>query len=164
MTLLQDNVWYVELPSGYDRVVFNDNASDQTDDISIPATGMLYNDDTKQWTAYGTSQPITQPTDPVSGKYVILNCSACNKGDECWYIWTWEGNEEGEWIGATDYSSPSAMRYESDKLKSNIIFVRMNPDGAPSWGSKWNQTGNLTFTNGKTYTITGWGGDYLEVQ
>ena len=164
MTLLQDNVWYVELPSGYDRVVFNDNASDQTDDISIPATGMLYNDDTKQWTAYGTSQPITQPTNPVSGKYVILNCSACNKGDECWYIWTWEGNEEGEWIGATDYSSPSAMRYESDKLKSNIIFVRMNPDGAPSWGSKWNQTDNLTFTNGKTYTITGWGGDYLEVQ
>ena len=56
------------------------------------------------------------------------------------------------------------MRYESDKLKSNIIFVRMNPDGAPSWGSKWNQTDNLTFTNGKTYTITGWGGDYLEVQ
>ena len=110
----------------------------------------------------------TQPTDPTnptdpdpSGNYLILNCSACNLGNECWYIWTFDDGQEGTWVGASDYSNPAAMRFEN--LKANINIVRMNPEGAPSWDSKWNQTDDLKFVNGKTYTITGWGGTYLDV-
>ncbi len=28
----------------------------------------------------------------------------------------------------------------------NLIFVRTNPDGAPSWTNKWNQTGDITIS------------------
>ena len=39
----------------------------------------------------------------------------------------------------------------------------MDPNGAtiPSWDTVWNKTDDLTTQPGKTFTTTGWSGEYM---
>ena len=50
MTSVGNNIWKVEVPDGYNMVVFNDNTWRQTKDISIPGKGMVYRNGS--WEAY----------------------------------------------------------------------------------------------------------------
>lgn len=156
MTNVGSNVWRVEVPDGYNMVVFNDGGTNQTDDISMQL-GKVYNDQTQQWTSYaGGDEPVTTPTTPVSGG-VTLNPGKCNTGDEVWYAWTW-GSGEGQWIKG----SASGSNYTFSGVDSNIIFVRMNGDN-PNWDNVWNKTDDLTTQMGGTYTISDWGGNGMMV-
>lgn len=60
MTLVKDNVYSCELPTGYDTVIFNDG-SVQTADLSIPTDGKnlyTYNaDGTGEWSVYSIPAP-----------------------------------------------------------------------------------------------------------
>ena len=60
MTLVKDNVYSCELPTGYDTVIFN-NGSAQTADLSIPTDGSncyTYNSDgAGEWSVYSIPAP-----------------------------------------------------------------------------------------------------------
>ena len=60
MTDLGNKVWRVEVPSGYDSVVFNDNGSNQTDDIAMQGYGKIYKNGS--WSTYSGGGEVTTPT------------------------------------------------------------------------------------------------------
>ena len=112
-----------------------------------------------------------------SSAEVFLQPGSCNTGDEEWWAYTWTEpvvvtDEQG---GST--TLPGTQTWTQGSTTDNvtwsfdldgstgydIIFVRMNPNGAnkPSWDAKWNQTDDLTLMNGSTYVITGWGSDKM---
>ena len=88
---------------------------------------------------------------------VYLNAAACTKGDEVWYAWTWNNDNDGKWLLGT--AGENGL-LSFGPAKNNIKFVRMNPVGAPSWdeGVKWNATVDLSTQGfiGKTFTLNGW--------
>lgn len=108
-------------------------------------------------TQAATAAP-TQPATQEQNKTVRLNAAGYDSDRAVFYAWTWNGTGEGHWVQA-DSSSYDAAHIYFKNLDSKVIFVRMNPNGAPSWDAKWNQTGNLDTQYGGTYTITGWGLD-----
>ncbi len=88
--------------------------------------------------------------------------SAYTEGNAVWYAWTWSTTSDSEWIQLTQIkSTTSGKKYKFNYVptKPYVIFVRMNPNASqvPSWGAKWNQTGDQDVVDGRTYTITGWG-------
>ena len=103
---------------------------------------------------------------------VYLSPGPCNTGDEVWYAFTWTedvvvADENGNTTtipGTSTWTGSSAVNdgvFEFDVDGStgyNIIFVRMNPNGAnvPSWDASWNQTDDLSLMVDATYTISGW--------
>ena len=101
------------------------------------------------------TQPAVTPTQPhIPTGGVILNASATNTGDEAWYAWTWEPDQEGRWVkGSGDVS---AIVFED--LDTMVIFIRANPEMDIDWhnGSVWNQTDDLTVIAGSTYVTSGW--------
>ena len=73
---------------------------------------------------------------------------------------------DGEaWVTMKRVSGETAAVFEATapgtgKNYSNVIFVRMNPNGAEhNWNSKWNQTGNLTYDGeNNCFTPSSWDG------
>ena len=88
---------------------------------------------------------------------VYLNAANCTSGDEIWYAWTWNNQNDGKWVMGT--MQGNLLKFAP--AKNNIIFVRMDPNSSsvvPSWGAAWNQTGDLSTVGyiGKTFTVN-WG-------
>jgi hypothetical protein len=77
-------------------------------------------------------------------------------GDAVWYAWNWSNDNDGEWVRGVKYDDNGTYAFFYNSSKTGILFVRMNPSGAPAWTAKYNQTGNLTASDGATYTITKW--------
>ena len=77
------------------------------------------------------------------------------QGNEVWYAWTWSTADDGIWVKGINTTTRGKFLFTP--VKEKIKFVRMNPNGAPSWDSNvaWNQTGDETVT-GDTYTLKGW--------
>ncbi len=101
-------------------------------------------------------------------KSVFLNVpSEYAASNALWYAYTWSTGTDSEWIEGTllekDANNNRKYQFNYNPSKTNVIFVRMNPYGSniPSFddGTKWNQTENWSFVEGRTYTITGWGLD-----
>ena len=102
---------------------------------------------------------------------VYLNAAACSTGDEVWYAWTWNNDDDGKWLQGIVVED-NVLKFVP--AKNNIIFARMNPaaSNVPSWDARWNQTGNLSTQGyiGKTFTVNwgyngaidgSWGGDVI---
>ena len=75
MTLVKDNVYKCDISGDYNMIIFN-NGGTQTDDLSIPAAGQIYDYSTGQWSPYDgpTPDPTTpNPTTPtpVPGDKVV---------------------------------------------------------------------------------------------
>lgn len=62
----------------------------------------------------------------------------------------------------SDYMTKTGNFYQGELPTdySQVIFVRLNPEGAINWESKWNQTDDLVVPETENlYTISDWGGD-----
>ena len=137
---------------------WNVNIWNQTDDIVVQKNGTYRLTDWNSGTMLGewasSPQPVTNPD--TTGDYVILNATVCNTGEEQWYAWTWNTNEEGVWITPSN-SDPSALRF--DNVRGNILFVRKDPASAgdPQWNVNiWNQTSDIVVQKNGTYRLTDW--------
>ncbi len=89
---------------------------------------------------------------------VYLNPGVTSTGDEIWYAWTWNNDNDGKWLLGTPQAG-GILKF--GPAKNNIIFARMNPaaSNVPSFdGATWNRTGDLSTVGymGKTFTLYGW--------
>lgn len=74
MERVAGNIWKIELPNKYDRIIFNNGGQLKTGDLIIPTDGTnLYNPSTKTWTVFN-------PDDPILSSY-YLRGSFNNLGD-----------------------------------------------------------------------------------
>ena len=159
MTSLGNNEYRVEVPSDATYVIFNNNGSSQTDDLTI-SRGKIYKNGS--WVDYNPTDDPTDPTDPVGDNVVYLNDSAIGTGTERYAVYVWKSESDSQWISMT---SAGTNLYQATVPSgyTNIIFCRMN--GATtdnSWSNVWNQSNDLTFSSSQNlYTATGWGSSNL---
>lgn len=127
-----------------------------------------------KWTVSGATQSgntftitgnatITANFKEKTGTTLYLKTGVWNEAGAWFAAYTWNGSQE-MWYKLEPVSEGSDIySFENEKGYSNIIFVRVNPandfddisDG--NWTGKWNQTGDLTITNGNNmYTMTDW--------
>ncbi len=52
MTADGDNIYSINVPAGNDMIIFNNGSGTQTDDLSIPGAGYLYDGATDKWEEY----------------------------------------------------------------------------------------------------------------
>ena len=102
-----------------------------------------------------TSNYECDNSQPIS---VYLNPGITSTGDEIWYAWTWNNDNDGKWLLGTPQAG-GILKF--GPAKNNIIFARMNPaaSNVPSFdGATWNRTGDLSTVGymGKTFTLYGW--------
>ena len=94
-------------------------------------------------------------------KTVYLDASAVSQQGNVWYAWSFPSNGEGKWYAGTP--SGNKLAFNVPKYNGMIVFVRMNPNGAPSWNSgiALNQTQDLSVQWDGTYVITDLGGNRM---
>lgn len=94
-------------------------------------------------------------TAPINYNAFYLDPHGVTDEGNVWYVWAWTAGGNGSWYAPTE--SDDVIGFRVPDFKDNIIFVRMNPNGAPSWdnGVKLSQTNNLDLTGhiGGTYVI-----------
>ncbi len=144
------------------KFVFRKAGSSSTSSLSsAEAWGTITESTTKNYEIFnnGTAPLIVNSiaipegftTDAAGTDVVLFRTSGYNADGAVWYAWTWN-TDDGVWVAEADGKFTG--------LKSNVIFVRMDPEGAPNWDNEWNRTGNLVVEPGKTYFINSWdGGD-----
>lgn len=119
-------------------------------------------DATYKITGWGDSNGMTVDVTNPTYKPVYLDASAVTEDGNVWYAWSYASGGNGSWVeGAL---SGGKYTFEVASVKDQIIFVRMNANGAPSWdsGIKLNQTNDLTVREGGTYVITSLGTNNME--
>ena len=83
-----------------------------------------------------------------------LNPDAIKTGEEDWLAWTWsEGKDDGTLV------TPS-YDLTFTGLKDKVVFARVEKGTTEfgyDWCNVWNQTDDLTVTDGATFKLTGWG-------
>lgn len=101
------------------------------------------------------SDKFTVDVTPPNHNAVYVDPSAVTDEGNVWYAWAWATGGNGSWYPATQ--SGDELGFSIPSIKENIIFVRMNPNGAPSWdnGVKLSQTNNIGIVGhiGGTYII-----------
>ena len=55
MTKIGGNVWRYQLPKSYANIIFSQNGQSQTQDLTFPGAGYIYNNSTGKWDIYDTS-------------------------------------------------------------------------------------------------------------
>ena len=156
-------VYKAEIPSDVTGIVFNGGGT-QTEDI----TSGIY--DGAHWYAKAVSEnkysvgvvseptptqaPTQAPTEAPKNT-LTLNAGMWDK-DGARFAAYFFGNGD-KWVDMT--GSNGTYTVEVPDGYTSVIFCRMN--GATTennWNNKWNQTGDLTVSDGigKTYNITGW--------
>ena len=102
-----------------------------------------------------SSNKFSVDVTPPNHNTVYLDPSVVTDEGNVWYAWAWATGGNGSWYPATQ--SGDELGFSIPSIKENIIFVRMNPNGAPSWdnGVKLSQTNNLGIVGhiGGTYII-----------
>lgn len=85
MTDIGGNIWRYEYPKNFANIIFSQNGSNQTSDLSFPGKGYCYNNKTKEWYIYDTSPLQVQyfKTDMESPQYngVGITLSALGEGE-----------------------------------------------------------------------------------
>ena len=92
-------------------------------------------------------------TAPVNFNAFYLDPSVVTDPDDVWYVWAWTTGGNGSWYAPTQ--SDDVIGFRVPDFKDNIIFVRMDPNGAPTWNGSV-QTNDLSLLGhvGGTYVIT----------
>ena len=150
MESVGNNIYRAEIPSGgYDMVIFNNNRSPQTGDLTIPGDGYIYRYNATindyEWALY-TTEPVTEPetepetepvTDPGSEPVPV---DAPNND-----IYVVSGNYrlfEESWIADPN---ENVMNYYSDGLyRITLENVEYDPDAIYSFKV-------VRFLNGESY-------------
>ncbi|MBQ8538989.1 MAG: starch-binding protein [Ruminococcus sp.] len=128
MTLVKDNVYKCDISGDYNMIIFN-NGGTQTDDLSIPAAGQIYDYSTGQWSPYDgpTPDPTTpNPTTPtpVPGDKVVYCKDSAGWGSVKIYMWSGSGtSNNGAWPGVAMTSiGDNVYQYNITGDWNNVIF------------------------------------------
>ena len=81
---------------------------------------------------------------------VVLDASAVDTGYVDWRAWTWTGDNEGYWVGATG-TSAADITYVG--LEENVVFAYFTPGSNNGWDGKIGQTTDLV-VSGSTFTLS----------
>ena len=144
------------------KFAFREAGSTSTSSLSGTVDfGMISSETTKNYEIYndGTAplfvRSITGPTGfdmtvaETTGNDVYINHSSIDAGG-VWYAWTWTTADDGKWVKENNGVFAD--------VKDNIIFLRMDSNGAPSWDDNvvWGRTGDIVVTKGGGYIIDGY--------
>ncbi len=144
------------------KFLFREAGSTSTSSLSGTVDfGMISSETTKNYEIYndGTAplfvRSITGPTGfdmtvaETTGNDVYINHSSIDAGG-VWYAWTWTTADDGKWVKENNGVFAD--------VKDNIIFLRMDSNGAPSWDDNvvWGRTGDIVVTKGGGYIIDGY--------
>ena len=86
MTKIGGNIWRYQLPKSYANIIFSQNGQSQTQDLTFPGAGYIYNNSTGKWDIYDTSplQVSFFGTDLEAPQYegvgITLSATAEGKG------------------------------------------------------------------------------------
>jgi hypothetical protein len=86
MTLIGNNIWRYILPKNYNSIIFSESGANKTADLTVPASGYVYNNKTMKWSIYDTSPLQVKsfsadlPSPQVTGVAIILSAEASGSG------------------------------------------------------------------------------------
>ena len=132
MEHVSGNVYMIEVDKQYTHIIFSNNGGEQTGDLDIPGTNMIFYKNSNNWDNYSGETP-THGDDPVDGITLYADM-----GFECdAYAYYWATGSEGpnKWPGLRmDHVSGNIYKIVVPNGFDNIIFSN-NGDS---------QTGNLS--------------------
>ena len=110
-------------------------------------------------TAAPTQAPTAAPTQPKTTLTLKPNSDWLKDGAR-FAAYFFIDDNNNKWVSMTAGSNGTyTVEVPTDKAYTKVIFCRMNGSAAENkWDNKWNQTSDLTISDGagKTYEITGW--------
>lgn len=139
--------------------VFRKASSSSTSSLSsAEAWGTIKESTTKNYEIANTGtaplviNSIVIPEGFEGSPSVLDRADDYNASGAVWYAWTWNTNNDGEWVAESEGTFTGLKKY--------VTFVRMNPNATeiPSMDAKWNQTEDLVTNAGMTYVIDSWTG------
>lgn len=141
------NLWSIDVPVKYNRIIFNNNNdNNKTDSLIVPGDNFIYNHSTGLWSNFDQRDKSKVYLKPASNWF--------NDGARfAIYVY---GNDKEEWASMTDSNNDGY--YEATIPVGNwtgIIFCRMNGENTDNnWNNKWNQTGDLVIQEiANCYTV-----------
>ena len=144
--------WRVEVPDGYDCVVFNDGGSNQTDDLTLQI-GKIYDDTNHTWTQYGGTDyttPTAGPGDDTGDTYTIYFTN--NAGWSGTIYCSYWGGSSGNGFPGTAMTLVSGITYKFNVPKDATYMLFTN-------GSSAAQTGNVPVEGSASYQTNGQAGN-----
>lgn len=157
MTKVEDGVYSYTLDKDYAMVIFN-NGSDQTDDLTYPGHGKIYDLSKGTWSDYAgaPSQDATaqRPTSATTATTATAATTPSGEGTTVYlnneagwatpvaYMWNSNSDSNGSWPGVKMTNiGGNVYQYTASKTYASCIFSN----------SGQSQTGNLTAKDGYIY-------------
>ena len=145
-------LYYVEVPTYYVNIIFNDGNGVQTADLLIPSEGGLFDNVTNEWTDIKNYTPPTPPSNTEEEVTVTVKDDA-GWGDVYIYYWDADGAEAMVWPG-TPMEMDENGNYVAT-IPAGFYSVIFNNGGSWEDGSLL-QTPDLKIpTDGKTFISNG---------
>ena len=115
MEQVEGSVYRVTVPDDCDRIIFSNNGTPQTDDLSIPNGTQIYNNQTGAWSVYGGQ------TEETGGNTIYVQN---NKGWGSVYAHYWEENDVPTTWPGRQMTDCGDGRYSLviPKKYTNIVF------------------------------------------
>lgn len=139
-------LFYVDVPTYYANIIFNNGNGIQTADLSIPDDGFIFDNLSQEWSDLKNYTPPVAPEDTTEEVTVYVKDSL-RWGNVYIYFWNESGIEAATWPGvAMTLGEDGYYYYTIPAGYSNVIFNNGGPDGQNI------QTENLNIPkDGKVY-------------
>lgn len=149
MTLYKDNVYKYTITGDYNMIIFSNNGSSQTTDLSVAGDGYIYDYSTGSWSVYSehvaggttstdaTTATTTPTTTPDTGDTTLVYCrNTAGWSSVTCYMWSDSLGNNGGWPGKSMKNiGENVWQYEVEAAYTMIIFSN----------SGQSQTSDLTF-------------------
>lgn len=130
MSDLGDGLWCYDVDnSQYDMIIFNNNDGTQTDDMTYPGTGYLYNNSTKKWEIYDASPlRITSfTTDLASPQYtgmdITVTANAKSSDGTVSYKFSATNNATGQTVVLSNFGAANSVVWTPSVVGDYTITV-----------------------------------------
>lgn len=153
MTHVSGNLWKVTVPNGYNHIIFSNNGSNQTGDLSIPRMGATYNNgwvDENLDYGFGikTSMKFRVP------KYGTLDGTASGQP----VTFTYSGDDD-LWVYITDQTTNTSQLVldlggNHKQSEGEINFKTKVATAKKVYNNRQNVTKSFTFDDTHTYEMT----------
>ena len=91
----------------------------------------------------------------LNAKTIYFDPGLWSDGNAWYSAWVFEAGQEGSWVKATQ-----GVPYYTIDVPDNatgMVMVRFSPDvTSEDWNTKWDQTEDITISNGNLITMTDW--------
>lgn len=120
MTHVRANIYKVTVSSSCDKIIFSNNGSSQTDNLTIPGDGKIYRPSTGTWNNYN----------PITDKTITLYFTNVNNWSNVKaYLWNNKLTTNNKWpgkamtyVGLNDYAQPIYSITFDSELYDRVIF------------------------------------------